>query len=134
MPVLTLPIFWLTPLSFAISFYVVIVLISGLLYWLIVNSMKKPIDNGAEGLLHAEAEVVSKLSPGHRAQYLVRAEGELWSACSTDILQPGETVNIATLDGINLVVEHRNNDCHTNESNDIKTKQAGVKANERHCH
>jgi membrane protein implicated in regulation of membrane protease activity len=104
MPVLTLPIFWLTPLSFAIPFYVVIVLISGLLYWLIVNSMKKPLETGAEGLLGTEAEVVSKLSPGHRVQYLVRAEGELWSARSTDILQPGETVNIAALDGIRVAL------------------------------
>ena len=112
MPVLALPIFWLMPLSRAMPIYIVIAVISGLLYWLIVRSMRKRPKTGGESLIGAEAEVVSKLSPGDHAQYLVRCQGELWGARCPDIVQPGETVNITAVDGIRLVVERRSSDSH----------------------
>lgn len=110
MPVLALPIFWLVPLSFAIPIYIFIALISGLLYWLIAKSMKRRPETGAESLIGGKAEVVSKSSTGDHPQYLVRFQGELWSAHCLDILQPGETVNITALDGLRLVVERSNSD------------------------
>lgn len=134
MPVIALPIFWLAPLNVAIPIYAVIVLISGLLYWLIVKSMRKTPLVGAESLLGSEAEVVSRLSPGQVAQYLVRSQGELWSARSADVLEPGETVRIAALRGISLVVERRDNGSHPDQPSNPETKQAGAKVNERHCH
>ena len=134
MPVVGLPVFWLMPLSFAIPVYMVIVLISGVLYWLIVKSMRKTPLVGAESLPGTEGEVVSKLSPGHGAQYLVRSQGELWSARSADVLEPGETVRIAALRGISLVVERRDNGSHPDQPSNLETKQAGAKVNKRHCH
>jgi len=134
MPVIALPIFWLAPLNVAIPIYAVIVLISGVLYWLIVKSMRKTPLVGAESLPGTEAEVVSKLSPGHTAQYLVRSQGELWSARSADVLEPGETVRIAALRGISLVVERRDNGSHPDQTSYLETRQAGAKVNERHCH
>ena len=104
MPLIGLPVFWLTPLSFAIPFYIIIVLISGSLYWQVAKSMRKPLETGIQSLIGTEAEVLSKLGPGHRAQYLVRSRGKLGNARCTDALQPGETVNIAALDEILLVV------------------------------
>jgi len=80
MPVIGLSVVWVTPLSFAIPFYIVIALMSALLYWLMAKSMRKPIETGVDSLIGIEAEVLSKLSPGHRAQYLVRSRGELWTA------------------------------------------------------
>ncbi len=91
------------------------------------------METGVQSLIGTEARVVSRLSPGQRAQYLVRSGGELWSARSTDVLQPGESVNIAALDGINLVVERRNNSS-PGQPSDLESKQAGAKTNERHCH
>ena len=129
MPVLGLPVFWLTPLSFAVPFYIVIISVSGLLYWLIAKSIRQPLQDGFHSLIGTQAEVVSKLSPGHHAQYLVRAEGELWSAHCADVLQPGETVNIAAVNGIRLVVEHGNNVSHPDQLSDVGAKQAGTKAN-----
>jgi len=134
MPVIALPIFWLAPLNVAIPIYAVIVLISGVLYWLIVKSMRKTPLVGAESLPGTEAEVVSKLSPGHTAQYLVRSQGELWRARSADVLEPGETVRIAALRGISLVVERRDNGSHPDQTSYLETRQAGAKVNERHCH
>lgn len=109
MPVLALPIFWLMPLNLAIPIYMFIASISAWLYWLIARSMGKQPETGSESLIGTEAEVVSKLSLGDHAQYLVRSQSELWSANSPDLLQAGETVSIAAVDGIRLIVR-RNGD------------------------
>ena len=126
-PALALPIFWLMPLSSAVPIYVVIVLISAFLYWLMMRAMREPIQDGFQSLIGTQAEVVSRLSPEGYTKYMVRAGGELWSARCSDVLEPGETVTIAAVNGISLVVERRNNDS-------IAIEQAGVRTNEWHCH
>ena len=71
--------------------------------------------------------MVSKLDLGDHAQYLVRSQNQLWSANSPDLLQRGETVSIAAVDGIRLVVR-RNGDPVAS------TKEVVGKADERHRH
>lgn len=105
MPLIALPIFWFMPPNLAIPIYAVIVVISGLTYRVIRKSMKERPKTGAESLIGAEAEVISRLKPGDHAQYLVRSQGELWSARSPNVLHPGETVNIGAVDGITLIVK-----------------------------
>jgi len=134
MPLLGLPIFWLTPLSFAIPIYAILVLVSALLYWSIWRAMRKPLETEADALIGTTAQVVSESSPGDPAQYVIRARGELWTARSTDVLEPEEKVRITALDGISLVVERRNNDSHPEQPFNVETKQTGAKTNERHCH
>ena len=126
-PALALPIFWLMPLNLAIPIYMIIGLITGFLYWLIAKSMGKQPATGSESLIGATAEVVSKLDPGNLAQYLVRSQGELWSASSPDVLGAGEMVSIAAVDGIRLVVRR-------NGKSAVPTIEAVRKANERYCH
>ena len=41
---------------------------------------------------------------------------------------------VQALDGINLVVERRDNGSHPSEPSSLETEQAGAKANKRHCH
>ena len=108
MPIIALPIFWLLPPSSAVPIYAVLVAVSGLFYWLIARSMRKRPETGSEGLIGTQAEVVSRLRPLDHAQYLVKSRGELWSANCTDVLQPGDTVNVCALDGIRLLVERLN--------------------------
>ena len=120
------------PLSSAIPSYIVIVLISALFYWLIVRAMRLPLQDGFQSLIGTEAEVVSTSAPDHSAQYLIRSQGELWSAYSTDALDIGEPVNIVAVKGIGVVVERADNS--HGELGNIKTKIVGVKNNERHCH
>ena len=127
MPVLALPIMWLLPLSLAAPLYMVIVGVSGLIYWLIGKSMGRQPATGAESLIGAEAEVVSRLGSLGHAQYLVRCQGELWSANCSTALQPGETVNVAAVDGVRLVIQQDN-------SSSLARKQTGERANEWHCH
>jgi len=132
MPVLGLPILWIMPLSFAIPSYVVIVLMSVFLYWLITKAMRKPIQDGFQSLIGTEAEVVSRRARHSSAPYLVRSKGELWSAYSADSLRPGEPVNIVSVKGIGIVVERVDNG--HDETGNAETKLAGVKNNERYCH
>jgi membrane-bound ClpP family serine protease len=66
--------------------------------------MKKRSKYGVEGLIGAEARVVSKLGPHDEAQYLVRIRGELWSANSRDELKLDETVKILSVSGLILLV------------------------------
>lgn len=115
MPVIALPIFWLMPLNPAVPIYVVIVLLSVFLYWLIVKAMKEPIQDGFQSLIGIEAEVVSKHVPDNPARYLVRAkgEGELWSGYSADALEIGEQVNIVAVKGNGVVVERMGNGSHS---------------------
>ena len=134
MPVITLPIFWLMPLNFAVPIYVVIVLISAFLYWLITKAMRKPLQDGFQSLIGTEAEVVSRMAPGYSAQYLIRSQGELWSAYATDTFQPGESVNIVAVKGIGVVVERAEPGSRPSEIGNAKTMLAGRKNNERHCH
>lgn len=127
MPVLALPIFWLVPLNVAVPVYMIITLLAVLFYWLIARSMSKRPEAGRESLIGAEAEVVSALGPVAHAQYLVRSQGELWSADSPDTLTAGETASIVAVEGIRLVVRRNGN-------SDPAAKEVLRKANERHCH
>ena len=102
MPVVALPIFWLTPPGFAIPVYTVIVLISAGLYWLITKAMHKPVQDGFQSLIGTRVDIAAVLAP---SQYQIRPHGELWSAYSADSLQLGEQVNIVATRGIGVVVE-----------------------------
>ncbi len=127
MPVLALPIFWLMPLSLALPIYMIIASLTALLHWLIVKAMGRQPETGSESLIGTAAEVVSQFGPANHAQYLVRSQGELWSASSPDTITTGETVSIAAVDGIRLVVRR-------NDSQSTSTANAVRKSNERHCH
>ncbi len=134
MPVIALPIFWLAPLNFAIPSYVVIVLISAFFYWLITKALRKPIQDGFQSLIGTEAEVVSKRASDNPARYIIRSQGELWSAYSTDNLQSGEWVNIVAVRGIGVVVERPENSPRLGERGNTKTTSSGVRDNKGHCH
>ena len=67
--------------------------------------MRKPIRDGFQSLIGTEAEVVSTSAPDHSTRYLIRSQGEPWSAYSADTLRPGEPVHIVALKGIGVVVK-----------------------------
>ncbi len=105
LPVVGLPLFWLLPLGYALPINIALWLLSVFLFRLIRKAMMKPIQDGFRSLIGTEAEVVSKQAPTHSARYLVRAQGELWSAYSADVLEIGEPVNIVAVRGIAVVIE-----------------------------
>ena len=134
MPVLGLPLFWLLPLGYALPANIALWLISAFLYWLIRKAMMKPIQDGFQSLIGTEAEVVSKRALTHSARYLVRAQGELWSAYSADIIEIGEQVNIVAVRGIGVVVERAEPSSRLGEIGTAKAMASGAKDNRRQYH
>ncbi len=104
LPLIVIIVFWLMPLYLAIPVYLVILLLSGLLYWAIVRAMKKRPYTGSEDLIGEEARVVIKSVSHDEAEYMVRVHGELWSANSRDDLKPDEIVKVLSVDGLTLIV------------------------------
>jgi len=115
LPFAGLPLFWLLPLGYALPINIAAWLATPFLYRVIRRAMRKPIQDGFQSLIGTEAEVVSKGAPGHSAKYLVRAQGELWSAYSKDTLNIGEPVNIVAVKGIGVVVERAENSPRSGE-------------------
>jgi membrane-bound ClpP family serine protease len=70
------------------------------LAWVTWKDMRRPVPTGIEGLTGGKAQVVSKTRDG--AKVLLR--GELWDAVSSDEVTVGETVVVAGLERMNLVV------------------------------
>ncbi len=134
LPFAGLPLFWLLPLGYALPINVVIWLATPFLYRVIRRAMRKPIQDGFQSLIGTEAEVVSKSAPDHSAQYLIRAQGEIWSAYSTDVLEIGEPVNIVAVKGIGVVVKQAKNGSQPGETSNRKTKSSGAKDKKQHCH
>jgi membrane protein implicated in regulation of membrane protease activity len=116
LPLIGIIVFWLLPIGIAIPSYLGILLISGLMYWAILRAIKTTPVTGASGLVGNKGIVVSKLGPSDEAQYLVEADGELWSANSSDTLERGEMVSIVGVDGIRLVVKHIGSNPQTDEN------------------
>jgi membrane protein implicated in regulation of membrane protease activity len=106
LPLLAIPVFWFLPLNWSIPIYIVCVLISASMFWLMRRSRRHPAVTGAESLVQKEAEVVSKSAAG-KSLYMVRVAGELWTAQSRHTIKPGQTVTIVAVDGNRLTVEHK---------------------------
>jgi len=105
LPFAGLPLFWLLPLGYALPINVAVWLASPFLYRVIRGAMRQPVQDGFQSLIGTEATVVSRLTSDGSIKYLVRSQGELWSAYSTDTLQSGEPVKIVAVKGISVVVE-----------------------------
>jgi len=104
LPVIGIVVFWLLPLPLAIVAYTLILLLSGVLYWVIARAMRKSSKYDMESLVGTEARVVSKSRPEDEAQYMVRVRGELWRANSSDSLERGDTVKVLSVSGLTLQV------------------------------
>jgi membrane protein implicated in regulation of membrane protease activity len=104
LPVFGIVVFWLFPLSLAIPIYMVILAISGLMYWAIVRAIRK-IPRANLSFVGDKAIVASRLGPRDRSQYMVEVHGELWGANSPDELRIGESVIITDARGTVLTVK-----------------------------
>ena len=105
LPIFGIVVFWLFPLNIAIPLYVGILMISGLMYWAILRSLRKIPVTGKKGLLGTTARVTSRLGPLADAQYMVETAGELWKADSLAPLRIGDTVSIIKVKGLKLLVK-----------------------------
>ncbi len=108
LPLIAIPVFWLLSLEGAIIVYLFCLLLSGAMFWLMRITHRIPVATGAESLINRDAEVISKSNAGARPTYLVRMEGELWTASSNDTIKIGETVTVSTVKGNMLKVKSKN--------------------------
>jgi len=100
LPLLTLPIFWLAPGSFAAPVYGVILVALALMYFYAIHALGRAVCIGAEGTRHETGRVIA--ADGTRAR--VRVESEVWTAISQDLLCEGDFVRIENVDGLVLRV------------------------------
>lgn len=100
LPILGLPIFWLWPLDLALPVYLVILLLSGWVYYYTFAAMRRAVVVGPETLLHSHGQVVSVAD----GRVCVRVQSELWRADSDAELNPGDRVEVVGVDGLRLQV------------------------------
>lgn len=102
MPVLALPVFWLLPLPLALPIYVLVVLLSAWLYYVVYRVMRRAPVIGPNTLLDARGRVVS----AEGMCGLVRIKNELWRAESDQALADDEPVRVTGRRGLVLQVIH----------------------------
>ncbi len=101
MPVLGLPLFWMFDFSVALSLYLGILALSGVVMVLTVASIRKPASSGIEAMHGEVAEVVEAI----RRRGRVRHRNEYWYAESRDPIDVGDQVRIVGHRGLCLQVE-----------------------------
>jgi len=101
MPVIALPLLWLLPLGEGIALYAVVLLVTGVVYWLAIKAMRAPVVSGIETLLRSVGSV--RFAAGRRGTVWVASE--LWSAESSDVpLAVGDSVEVVGFKGLRLTV------------------------------
>jgi membrane protein implicated in regulation of membrane protease activity len=100
LPIFGLIVFWIWPLSISLPVYLVILMLSGLIYFALLKAMHKPVVTGREGLIGESVDVIDMLNHnGH-----VRYEGEIWEAYSNDSLIKGDKAIILEINGLKLKI------------------------------
>ncbi|MEJ2130423.1 MAG: NfeD family protein [Gammaproteobacteria bacterium] len=99
LPLITLPVWWLLPLSIAAPVYGLVSIVSGGVYYLVVRAMRSPLAMGPDLLIGRRGEVVAA-----GAQPQIRLGGEIWEAESEYALTPGEQVEVERRERLTLVV------------------------------
>lgn len=101
LPLVTLPIFWLLPLSQAIPIYAVGLVLAGWVYAYAIKAMRLPLVSEDAQLQGAIGRVVAIQRPG---RCRVELAGESWSAECAEVVQEGDAVCVKDRDGLTLHV------------------------------
>jgi len=100
MPILSLALFWVFPMSVALPIYIVVLLFSVIIYNSLIHAMHTPVKTGRHGLIGHKAIVLDFVKPeGH-----VQVHGEIWRAESPGALRKGEKVDVVGIEGLTLKV------------------------------
>ncbi|MBI1396834.1 MAG: hypothetical protein GC151_12695 [Betaproteobacteria bacterium] len=100
LPLVTLPVFWVLPLSYSIPVYAVVLVVSAIVFRLAVRAMHRPIGTGTEALPGSRGEVID--ASGHPVR--VRVRGEIWNAKSSGELVNGDVIVVTGVDELVLTV------------------------------
>lgn len=100
LPLITLPVFWLAPLSIAGPAYAAVLVVSGGVYFLSIRAMHQPVITGVEALAHASGEIIDKQG----RFFYVRIQGEVWQAEADEQAAVGDRVEVVSIDRLTLKI------------------------------
>jgi inner membrane protein len=107
LPLIAIPVFFFLPASESIPIYLVSLLLSAWMLWLMRRTDRIPVATGARGLINRDVVVVSRTAGRLRDIYTVQVEGELWNARSNENIQAGETATIIEAKGNLLAIRKK---------------------------
>ena len=99
-PVFGLSVFYFLPLGDAWIVYSILSFSCGVVYWLIWREQCRPAATGSEGMIGGVGKVIQI---GKRTAKIFY-RGEIWNAISTEPLSVGDSVEIARLERMTLIV------------------------------
>jgi len=100
MPFVSLVVFWLLPFEQALAIYLIILAVCSVLYWLIWKAFRRPVATGIEGMIGGIGKVIQIGEKSAKIFY----KGEIWNAMCADPLSVGDSVEIARLERMTLIV------------------------------
>lgn len=102
-PLVGLLLFFVLPWPVALLWYLVGLLVSAVLHWVMMRTMRMPVRTGRRGMIGQQASVVSWR--GDRGR--VRCHDEIWWAVTSGAgeLNAGERVRVVDVHGLTLLVE-----------------------------
>jgi membrane protein implicated in regulation of membrane protease activity len=100
MPLLALVLFLFLPWPYALVGYILIVSVSLLGYWKVLQALRRPPVTGKKAMVGARAEVIRS----KHGEVEVRYRGEIWQAVSEYTLRQGQEVVVEDVDGLTLRV------------------------------
>jgi len=100
MPFVSLAVFWFLPFEEAMAIYLGILAVCAFLYWLIWKAFRSPVATGIEGMIGGVGEVIQIGRKSAKIFY----KGELWDGESADPVSVGDSVEIARVERMTLIV------------------------------
>lgn len=100
MPFVSVVVFWFLPFEQALAIYLVILALCAVLYGLIWKALRRPVATGIEGMIGGAGNVIQIGGKSAKIFY----KGEIWDAISADPLSVGDSVEIAKLERMTLIV------------------------------
>jgi membrane protein implicated in regulation of membrane protease activity len=100
MPFASLIVFWLLPFEQALTLYLVILAVCAVLYWLIWKAFRRPVATGVEGMIGGVGKVIQVGEKKAKIFY----RGEIWNAFSAEQISLGDSVEIARVERMTLIV------------------------------
>lgn len=100
MPFVSLVVFLFLPFEEALGIYLMILAVCAVLYWLIWKAIRRPVTTGVEGMIGGTGKVLENGSKTAKVFY----KGEIWDAVCSEQLSVGDSVEIAGLERMKLIV------------------------------
>jgi membrane protein implicated in regulation of membrane protease activity len=109
LPLLALPIWWLLPVRPAAEIYSVIAVVSGAMYYVALRMMHTPRAMDPDLIIGTRGRVVTN----DHGRLQVQLNGEIWYARGAIDLNPGDTVEVTSRDGLTLGVSRCSGAAHS---------------------